>query len=235
MQKDVKINVTINSVLATKIEEKYQTNLSHAVLCVVLNVIREENYILPIKTSLYDYLKSFGLESINANREVKTIRINEWCLNVLKRKISLKGSPIKRRNFTMYNEDALALIQKPEINSKNTILVLDPPYPKTEYVYDQENAPLDFSKKHTILADYLAKDFNGKFIFFCRITGPKGEKDREKSDIAMEYTIDCFYRGKGFYCIDTVTEYDENGRSSVIERIITNFAISHLEGARAYE
>lgn len=120
------------------------------------------------------------------------------------------------KKIVIHNEDALSIIKK--YNRKKHLLFVDPPYPETKG-YETDFSVKDFESiaKATI-------NFNGNFIFCCRIT-----KKHEKiyvhkdtygiDDLHIKHIIDNPFLGHGLYYRDYL--FDKGGVA--IERVITNF------------
>lgn len=153
-------------------------------------------------------------------------------------------------------------ILKAHMNDADTILIVDPPYldadvytanmtfPKNdnskqnnESKQNNDSKQNDDSKQkkfgyneHKKLAKLLytaVHKHHNDFIYFCRITASRKQKQTEEmknklkaADNHMLGRIDDLYRNKGFYYQDI--EYDAKG---TIERIITSFP---FEGSTPY-
>lgn len=120
------------------------------------------------------------------------------------------------KKVIIHNEDALDIIKR--YNRKKHLLFVDPPYPKTKG-YETDFSIEDFENivKATI-------DFNGHFIFCCRITD-KHEKVYSHNgaygieDLRIKHIIDSSFSDNGLYYHD----YLFNKSGVAIERVITNF------------
>lgn len=116
----------------------------------------------------------------------------------------------------IHNEDALTVIKTH--NRKKHLLFVDPPYPETKG-YENEFSLKDFENitKATI-------NFNGNFIFCCRIT-KKHEKIYSHKDtygiddLHIKHIIDSSFLGHDLYYQDYL--FDKGGVA--LERVITNF------------
>lgn len=114
------------------------------------------------------------------------------------------------------NEDALDIIKR--YNRKKHLLFVDPPYSKTKG-YETDFSIEDFENiaKATI-------NFNGYFIFCCRITDKHEKVYSHKDtygieDLRIKHIIDSSFSDNGLYYHD----YLFNKGGVAIERVITNF------------
>lgn len=120
------------------------------------------------------------------------------------------------KKVIIHNEDALDIIKR--YNRKKHLLFVDPPYPKTKG-YETDFSIEDFENiaKATI-------NFNGYFIFCCRITDKHEKVYSHKDtygtkDLRIKHIIDNSFSDNGLYYHD----YLFNKGGVAIERVITNF------------
>lgn len=120
------------------------------------------------------------------------------------------------KKVIIHNEDALDIIKR--YNRKKHLLFVDPPYPKTKG-YETDFSIEDFENiaKATI-------NFNGYFIFCCRITDKHEKVYSHKDtygieDLRIKHIIDSSFSDNGLYYHD----YLFNKGGVAIERVITNF------------
>lgn len=125
----------------------------------------------------------------------------------------------RRTEFTE-NISTLSDIIK-RYNRKKHLLFVDPPYPKTKG-YETDFSIEDFENiaKATI-------NFNGYFIFCCRITDKHEKVYSHKDtygtkDLRIKHIIDNSFSDNGLYYHD----YLFNKGGVAIERVITNFAFT---------
>lgn len=120
------------------------------------------------------------------------------------------------KKVMIHNEDASEIIKK--YNRKKHLLFVDPPYPKTK------GYETDFSMKDFESIAKATIDFNGCFIFCCRITNKHEKTYSHKNTYAMDdlrikHIIDHSFYGHNLYYRDYL--FDKGGVA--IERVITNF------------
>lgn len=120
------------------------------------------------------------------------------------------------KKVIIHNEDALDTIKRH--NRKKHLLFVDPPYPKTK------GYEVDFSVKDFENIAKATINFNGKFIFCCRITNKKSTIHTHKDaygldDLHIKHIIDNLFFGHKLYYRDYL--YNKGGVA--IERVITNF------------
>lgn len=149
------------------------------------------------KKSLIDY---------NANASEKYINYLDCLWN----------SYSSAQQVIIHNDNALHIIKK--YNRKKNLLFVDPPYPKTK------GYEVDFSMKDFENIAKATINFNGNFIFCCRITNKKGKIFSQEDaygmdDLHIKHIIDNSFLGHGLYYHD----YPYSIGGVAIERVITNF------------
>lgn len=144
---------------------------------------------------------------------------------------SLWNSYRSGKKVIVHNEDASTTIKKH--SRKNHLLFVDPPYPETKG-YEKDFSMKDFENiaKTTI-------NFNGNFIFCCRITRKHQKINSHKNayginDLHIKHIIDSSFLKHGLYFRD----YPYNKSGVAIERVITNFPFpgcSHYDTGQPWQ